>query len=66
MSALKIVKSRRKQLCHPPETVMSPAGYSNVTQETVISPSRVHMFCILLRSGQRTGFIYTFNLKKIF
>ena len=34
-------KSRRKQLYHPPETVMSSAGYSYVTQDTVISPSRV-------------------------
>ena len=31
---------RRKQLYHPSETVMSTAGYSNVTQETVISLSR--------------------------
>ena len=26
-----------------PETVMSPAGYSYVTQETVTSPSRVYV-----------------------
>ena len=37
----KNAKSRRKQLYNPPETVMSPDGYSYVTQDTVISPSRV-------------------------
>ena len=41
LSTLKNAKSRRKQLYLPPDTVMSPAGYSYVTQETVISPSRV-------------------------
>ena len=34
-------KSHWKQLYHPPETVMSPAGYIYVTEETVISPSPV-------------------------
>ena len=38
---MKNAKSHRKQLYHPPETVMSPAGNSYVTQDTVISPSRV-------------------------
>ena len=49
MSTLKNAKSRRKQLYHAPETVMSPAGYSYVTQETVIhvSPSRVFVLHII-------------------
>ena len=43
MSTLKNAKSRRKLFYHPPETVISPAGYSYVTQETVISPSRAYV-----------------------
>ena len=43
MSTLKNAKLRRKQLYHPPETVMSPAGCSYVTQDTDISSSRVYV-----------------------
>ena len=41
MSTLKNAKSRRRQLYHSTETVMSPAGNSYVTEESVISPPRV-------------------------